>query len=195
MAQPALIERRMSRTERAMAIQANSRIARFCADCADAKAWPESLLSQRLPRPARPLRGDRQNAPDLLPCLDSRPILFRNSRARRARRRRPPGPRRAPGIVVITEIRNRDDRPRRGRTAGRRPRPRRQDLHARLVAARGAGLAVPAQDITRDVLERLGGAPALKQASREVADEIAAMPAPAELVEPLAALVHRPPAA
>jgi hypothetical protein len=54
---------------------------------------------------------------------------------------------------------------------------------------------VPAQDITRDVLERLGGAPALKQASREVADEIAAMPAPAELVEPLAALVHRPPAA
>jgi UDP:flavonoid glycosyltransferase YjiC (YdhE family) len=75
------------------------------------------------------------------------------------------------------------------------PGPGDRTLHARLVAARGAGLAVPAQEITRDVRERLGGAPALKQASREVADEIAAMPAPAELVEPLAALVHRPPAA
>ena len=54
---------------------------------------------------------------------------------------------------------------------------------------------MPAQEITRDVLERLVGDPALKQASREVADEIAAMPAPSELVEPLVALAHRPPTA
>lgn len=63
-------------------------------------------------------------------------------------------------------------------------------LRARLVAERGAGLAVPAREITRDHHERLVSDPQLKQASREVADEIAAMPPPADLVEPLAALAR-----
>ncbi|UOY03057.1 glycosyltransferase [Blastococcus sp. PRF04-17] len=63
-------------------------------------------------------------------------------------------------------------------------------LHARLVAARGAGLAVPAQDITATVLERLVQDRGLRQSAGEVAGEIAAMPAPAELVEPLAALAR-----
>jgi UDP:flavonoid glycosyltransferase YjiC (YdhE family) len=63
-------------------------------------------------------------------------------------------------------------------------------LHARLVAARGAGLAVPAKEITRHHLERLVGDPQLKQAAREVADEIAAMPAPAEVVSDLVALAR-----
>jgi UDP:flavonoid glycosyltransferase YjiC (YdhE family) len=61
-------------------------------------------------------------------------------------------------------------------------------VHAELVAARGAGLAVPAREITAAALERLVGDPALARAAREVADEMAAMPAPAELVEPLLAL-------
>ncbi|MCW2633858.1 MAG: glycosyltransferase [Blastococcus sp.] len=61
-------------------------------------------------------------------------------------------------------------------------------VHARLLAARGAGLAVPAKEITRDVLERLVSDAGLRQASGEVAAEIAAMPAPADLVEPLVAL-------
>jgi len=63
-------------------------------------------------------------------------------------------------------------------------------VHARLVAARGAGLAVPAKEITRDVLERLVTDSRLTQASREVAAEIAARPPPADLVEPLAALTR-----
>jgi UDP:flavonoid glycosyltransferase YjiC (YdhE family) len=75
------------------------------------------------------------------------------------------------------------------------PGPGDRTLHARLVAARGAGLAVPAQDITAATLERLVSDPGLAQAAGEVAAEIAAMPAPAELVELLVALVHRPPAA
>jgi UDP:flavonoid glycosyltransferase YjiC (YdhE family) len=63
-------------------------------------------------------------------------------------------------------------------------------VHARLVAARGAGLAVPQDEITREVLERLVGDPALRQASQEVAAEIAAMPAPGELVEPVLAVAR-----
>jgi UDP:flavonoid glycosyltransferase YjiC (YdhE family) len=58
-------------------------------------------------------------------------------------------------------------------------------VHARLIAARGAGLAVPASEITAETLERLVSDPALTAAAKEVAAEIAAMPAPAELVEPL----------
>jgi UDP:flavonoid glycosyltransferase YjiC (YdhE family) len=58
-------------------------------------------------------------------------------------------------------------------------------VHARLVADRGAGLAVPASDITAGTLERLVTDPGLGAAAREVAAEIAAMPAPGELVEPL----------
>jgi UDP:flavonoid glycosyltransferase YjiC (YdhE family) len=63
-------------------------------------------------------------------------------------------------------------------------------VHAGLIAARGAGLAVPAKEITREVLERLVGDVGLRDASREVAAEIAAMPPPEELVEPLVALAH-----
>jgi hypothetical protein len=59
----------------------------------------------------------------------------------------------------------------------------------------GAGLAVSAKEITRDVLERLVSDPGLVRAAGEAAAEIAAMPAPAELVEPLAALAHRYPTA
>ncbi len=39
-------------------------------------------------------------------------------------------------------------------------------LHARLVAARGAGLAVPTQEITAATLERLVSHPALRAAGR-----------------------------
>jgi UDP:flavonoid glycosyltransferase YjiC (YdhE family) len=58
-------------------------------------------------------------------------------------------------------------------------------VHARLVAARGAGLAVPAREITAETLERLVSDPELAAAAEEVAAEIAAMPAPGELVGPL----------
>jgi UDP:flavonoid glycosyltransferase YjiC (YdhE family) len=67
-------------------------------------------------------------------------------------------------------------------------------LHAQLVQARGAGLAVPTQDITAATLGRLVSDPELARSAGEVAAEIAAMPAPAQLVEPLAALAHRHPA-
>ena len=67
-------------------------------------------------------------------------------------------------------------------------------VNAELVAARGAGLAVPAEQITAAHLERLATDPALARAAREVAAEIAAMPGPADLVEPLAALAKRAPA-
>jgi UDP:flavonoid glycosyltransferase YjiC (YdhE family) len=63
--------------------------------------------------------------------------------------------------------------------------------HARLVAARGAGLAVPATEITSEALERLVSDPGLARAAGEVAAEIAAMPAPADLVGPLEALAAR----
>jgi UDP:flavonoid glycosyltransferase YjiC (YdhE family) len=62
--------------------------------------------------------------------------------------------------------------------------------HARLITARGAGLAVPAREITAATLERLVTDEALRSSAREVAAEIAAMPSPAELVEPLAALAR-----
>jgi UDP:flavonoid glycosyltransferase YjiC (YdhE family) len=58
-------------------------------------------------------------------------------------------------------------------------------VHARLVAARGAGLAVPAPEITAETLERLVTDPELVAAAGDVATEIAAMPAPGDLVEPL----------
>lgn len=64
-------------------------------------------------------------------------------------------------------------------------------LHARLVAARGAGLAVPDKEITAGTLDRLVSDPSLAAAAREVAAEIAAMPPPAELLEPLVALAGR----
>ena len=63
-------------------------------------------------------------------------------------------------------------------------------VHARRVAARGAGLAVPAREITAETLDRLVSDPELAASAREVAAEIAAMPAPAELVEPLVALAR-----
>jgi UDP:flavonoid glycosyltransferase YjiC (YdhE family) len=63
-------------------------------------------------------------------------------------------------------------------------------VNAALVAARGAGLALPARQITAAALERLVDDPCLARAAREVAEEIAGMPAPAELVEPLAALAR-----
>jgi UDP:flavonoid glycosyltransferase YjiC (YdhE family) len=74
------------------------------------------------------------------------------------------------------------------------PGPGDRTLHAELVAARGAGLAVRTRDITAATLERLVSDPELARNAREVAAEIAAMPAPADLVEPLAALAHRHPA-
>jgi UDP:flavonoid glycosyltransferase YjiC (YdhE family) len=61
-------------------------------------------------------------------------------------------------------------------------------VHAEMVAARGAGLAVPATSITADVLGRLVSDLDLREAAREVAAEMAAMPAPAELMPALTAL-------
>jgi UDP:flavonoid glycosyltransferase YjiC (YdhE family) len=58
-------------------------------------------------------------------------------------------------------------------------------VHSRLVAARGAGLAVPAPEITAETLARLVTDPGLAAAAAEVAAEIAAMPPPGDLVEPL----------
>ena len=62
-------------------------------------------------------------------------------------------------------------------------------VNSELVAARGAGLAVPAKQITAATLERLIGDPGLAAAARAVAAEIAAMPPPADLVDPLVELV------
>ena len=64
-------------------------------------------------------------------------------------------------------------------------------VHAELVAARGAGLAIPAKKITGDDLERLVSDPGLATAAREVAAEMAAMPAPGELVPVLESLRTR----
>jgi 16S rRNA C1402 (ribose-2'-O) methylase RsmI len=47
---------------------------------------------------------------------------------------------------------------------------------------------VPAKEITATHLERLVSDPGLARAAREVAAEVAAMPGPRELVEPLTAL-------
>jgi UDP:flavonoid glycosyltransferase YjiC (YdhE family) len=64
-------------------------------------------------------------------------------------------------------------------------------LHAQLVAARGAGLAVPLDRLDAAALEQLVGEPALRAAAGEVAAEIAAMPHPAELVPVLEDLAGR----
>jgi UDP:flavonoid glycosyltransferase YjiC (YdhE family) len=61
-------------------------------------------------------------------------------------------------------------------------------VNARLVERRGAGLARPADRITAADLERLVTDAALGDAARDVRAEIAAMPHPRELVEPLVAL-------
>lgn len=63
--------------------------------------------------------------------------------------------------------------------------------NADVVAARGAGLAMVPGQITAEVLTRLVTDPALAAAAREVRDEIAAMPPPAELVARLTRLVDR----
>jgi UDP:flavonoid glycosyltransferase YjiC (YdhE family) len=63
-------------------------------------------------------------------------------------------------------------------------------VHARLVATRGAGLAVPQDEIDAETLHRLVSDPSLRQASQEVAAEIAAMPAPGDLVDPLLAVAR-----
>ena len=63
-----------------------------------------------------------------------------------------------------------------------------RQTNAELVADRGAGLAVELRDLDRAALERLVGDPGPAAAAREVAAEIAAMPAPTELVGSLTAL-------
>jgi UDP:flavonoid glycosyltransferase YjiC (YdhE family) len=63
-------------------------------------------------------------------------------------------------------------------------------VNAELVARRGAGLAVPAAQITGRHLEQLATDPALAAAARELAEEIAAMPAPSEIVGELTALAR-----
>jgi UDP:flavonoid glycosyltransferase YjiC (YdhE family) len=70
------------------------------------------------------------------------------------------------------------------------PGPGDRTEHARLVAARGAGLAVPTRALDAAALEGLVSDAALATNAREVAAEIAAMPPPADLVEPLAALAR-----
>jgi UDP:flavonoid glycosyltransferase YjiC (YdhE family) len=62
--------------------------------------------------------------------------------------------------------------------------------NAELVDRRGAGLAVEPTAITAAVLTRLVSDPSLRTAAQEVRDEIAAMPAPSELVGDLEALVR-----
>lgn len=54
--------------------------------------------------------------------------------------------------------------------------------NARLVAARGVGLAVPARDITAALLSHLVRDSALRRAAQQVQREMAAMPGPAERV-------------
>jgi UDP:flavonoid glycosyltransferase YjiC (YdhE family) len=63
-------------------------------------------------------------------------------------------------------------------------------VNAELLTARGAGFAVPAERITAADLERLVGDAGLARAAREVADEIAAMPHPDQLVPDLVALAR-----
>jgi UDP:flavonoid glycosyltransferase YjiC (YdhE family) len=59
--------------------------------------------------------------------------------------------------------------------------------HARLVAARGAGLGVPLAELSTESLMRLVGEPGLRSAAGEVAAEIAGMPHPEAVVEELVA--------
>jgi UDP:flavonoid glycosyltransferase YjiC (YdhE family) len=61
--------------------------------------------------------------------------------------------------------------------------------HARLIAERGAGLAVSLDELTPASLERLATDSALRATAGEVAAEIAAMPAPAAVVDELVAMV------
>ncbi|WP_324278227.1 glycosyltransferase [Blastococcus brunescens] len=63
-------------------------------------------------------------------------------------------------------------------------------VNAELLSARGAGLAVPAERISAADVDRLVSDPGLATAAREVAEEIAAMPAPADVVEGLTALAR-----
>jgi UDP:flavonoid glycosyltransferase YjiC (YdhE family) len=63
--------------------------------------------------------------------------------------------------------------------------------NADLVAARGAGIATEPGQVTAAHLERLVGDPALAADAREVAAEIAAMPAPADVVPGLLSLAGR----
>ncbi|MGN9767323.1 nucleotide disphospho-sugar-binding domain-containing protein [Micromonospora sp. SD12] len=60
--------------------------------------------------------------------------------------------------------------------------------NAELVAARGAGIAARARDITADTLARLVTDTGLRDAARQVGAEIAAMPGPDELVRCLESL-------
>lgn len=61
--------------------------------------------------------------------------------------------------------------------------------NAEMLARRGAGLAVPADAITADHLNRLLTDPSVRTAAQEVAAEIAAMPPPAAIVPHLEKLV------
>lgn len=61
--------------------------------------------------------------------------------------------------------------------------------NAALVAAAGAGLAVPARRLSRAQLERLVGDPALRSAAGALRAEIAAMPGPAAVAARLPALL------
>jgi UDP:flavonoid glycosyltransferase YjiC (YdhE family) len=63
-------------------------------------------------------------------------------------------------------------------------------VNSEILAARGAGLAVPAHRITAGDLERLATDDRLSAAARELAAEIAAMPAPADVVSDLVALMR-----
>ncbi|WP_089403034.1 glycosyltransferase [Geodermatophilus saharensis] len=63
--------------------------------------------------------------------------------------------------------------------------------NADLVAVRGAGIATEPGEVTPAQLERLAADPALASAAREVAAEIAAMPAPADVVPALLSLAGR----
>lgn len=61
--------------------------------------------------------------------------------------------------------------------------------NAELVAVRGAGLAVDDREISTAVLDRLLDDPALARAAQQVSAEVAAMPAPADLVPRLTELI------
>lgn len=65
------------------------------------------------------------------------------------------------------------------------PGPGDRRRNAELLAARGAGLAVPVRQIDAEALRRLVTDPALAAAAGEVRDEMAALPHPAELVPEL----------
>jgi UDP:flavonoid glycosyltransferase YjiC (YdhE family) len=66
-------------------------------------------------------------------------------------------------------------------------------VNADLLAARGAGIAADLGDLSPALLERLVGDAALTAAAREVAQEMAAMPHPSELVPLLEELAARVP--